>query len=298
MYATQQRRPQTPVSQIIEDYASIVSDDESMHTRSAPQSYQLVNVQQPNGNLTTIRRHLSARDSGERQHVMAPTSAPRAAKGACRTVLARSSDGSWRRVQRPVRDSELFLKTRNQPVDSAPLARSASDRSSSIYDDDSSRGTMLSTITMVETALAEQQTYQRTKGVQILGHSASGSSATGASGRSGNIEIGHIDENEEFDRSRRYSACSRRYSASDYGDAVGHGEEFERDEHRAIHRSRSGKPMPWLSQDLMILTRCSTRGLQHLGWQGCISGVWTNGSSGTAQPAGRSAIFGRQQQFD
>lgn len=286
MYSTEQRRPQTPVSQIIEDYASIVSDDESTQTRSAPQNYQLVNVHRPNGNLTTIRRNLSARDSGERRHVMAPTSAPRAAKGACRTVLARSSDGSWRRVQRPVRDSELFMRARNQAVDSAPLARSASDRSSSIYDDHASRGTMLSTITMVETALAEQQTYQRTNGVQILGHSANGSSATAATGRSGNIEIGHIDENEEFeneefDRSRRYSACSRRYSASDYGDAGGHGEEFERDEHSAIHRSRSGKPISGLSKRV-ILTNYSTRELQHLGWQGCFSGVWTNGSCDTA----------------
>ncbi|KAG8164844.1 hypothetical protein KVR01_005119 [Diaporthe batatas] len=239
MYTTEQRRPQTPVSQIIEDYASIVSKDESIHTRPAPQSYQLVNVHQPNGSLTTIRRNLSARDSGERRHVIAPTSAPRAAKGACRTVLARSSDGSWRRVQRPIRDSELFMRARNQAIDSAPIARTVSDRSSSIYDDDASRGTMLSTITMVETALAEQQTYQRTRGVQVLGHSANGSSATGASGRSGDIEIGHIDEDEHLERSRRYSACSRRYSAGDYGDAGGHGEGFERDEHSAIHRSRS-----------------------------------------------------------
>lgn len=237
MYSTQQRRPQTPVSRIIEDYASITSEDESIHTRSAPQSYQLVNVHQPNGSLTTVRRNLSARESGEMRQVITSTSAPRAAKGACRTVLARSSDGSWRRVQRPVRDSELFMRSRTQALDSEPLPRSTSVRSSSIYDDDddASRGTMISTMTLIETALAEQQTYQRSRGIQIHGHSANGSSATGASGTSGNIEIDHIDENEEFERSRR---CS----ASDYGDAGRHGVEFKRDDHLAIHRSRSGMP--------------------------------------------------------
>lgn len=235
MYSAQQRRPQTPVSQIIEDYASITSEDESIHTRSAPQSYQLVNVHQPNGSLTTIRRNLSARESGERRHFMASTSAPRAAKGACRTVLARSSDGSWRRVQRPVRDAELFTRSRPQALEREPIPRSISIRSESIYDDDASRGTMISTMTLVETALAEQQTYQRSQCIQIPGHSANGSSATGASGRSGNIEIGHIDENEEFERSRRYSA-------SEYGDAGGHAEEFERDDRLTVHRSRSGEP--------------------------------------------------------
>lgn len=124
---------------------------------------------------------------------------------------------------------------------------------------------MISTMTLVETALAEQQTYQRTRGVQITGHAASGSSATGNSGTSGNIEIGHIDENEEYERSPRYSA-------SDYGDAGGHSAEFEPDNHVTIHRSRSGMHKPFFSQRLR-LTDSSTRKLQYLRRQGCFPGL-------------------------
>lgn len=93
---------------------------------------------------------------------------------------------------------------------------------------------MTSTMSLVETALAEQQTYQRSRGILRQGHSANGSSATGASGTSGNIEIGHIDENEEYEQTRRYSA-------SDYGDTDDHTAEFGRDNHLTIQRSRSGK---------------------------------------------------------
>lgn len=245
MYATQKRRSQTPISQIIDDYASITSESEPAQARSAPQSYQLVNIHQPGGSSTTIRRNLSTRETGEGRKVVAFTSPPTAATGACRTVLARSSDGSFRRVQRPVRDSELFMRPQPRSSEREPAPRSVSVRSSSIYDeddDDASRGTMISTMTLVETALAEQQTYQRSRGIQIpaCGHSASGSSATGASGTSANIEIGHIDENEEHERSRRYST-------SDYGDVGDHTAEFERDNHSIVHRSRSGKPTSWSS---------------------------------------------------
>ena len=244
MYATQQRRSQTPVSQIIDDYASFTSEIESKQARSAPSSYQLVNVHQPNGSLATVRRNLSAREANEGRHVMASHSATTAAKGARRTVLARTSDGSIVRVQRPVRDSELFMRRQTQAPDRQPRLGNESVRSSSIYEDDASRGTMLSTMTLVETALAEQQTYQRLQGAQRLGHSANGSSATGASGRSGNIEIGHIDESEEFGYVDENEALERgrRYSASDYGDAGGYTAEFDCNDHSTIHRSKSGKP--------------------------------------------------------
>jgi hypothetical protein len=263
MPSAMQGRPQTPVSQIIEDYASITSEDESIHSRSAPQSYQLVNVHQPNGTLTTIRRNLSAREPSDRRQAMVAPSAPRAAKGACRTVLARSSDGSWRRVQRPVRDSELFTRSRAQASGSHQIPPSASARSSSLYEDDASRGTMLSTMTMVETALAEQKSYQnqRMRGIQTHGHSANGSSATGTSGASGSteIEIGHMDEMDEFGRSRWYSA-------SEYGDVGGNASGVQsierlRDGHATMYRSRSGRclvrPSPEILERLG-LTESST----------------------------------------
>lgn len=235
MYSPYRRRSQTPVSQIIDDYASIISEDEPGQARSAPQSYQRVNIHQPGGSSTTIRRSLSTRETGAERKAVAFASAPTAAKGARRTVLARTSDGSFVRVQKPVRDSELFMRTQPGASDREQVRRSASLRSVSIYDDDASRDTMISTMTLVETALAEQQTYQRTRGILRHGHTANGSSATGASGTSGNIEIGHIDENEEYEQSRTYSA-------SDHGDGGGHAAEFERDNRPTLHRSRSGKP--------------------------------------------------------
>lgn len=235
MYSPYRRRSQTPVSQIIDDYASIISEDEPGQARSAPQSYQQVNIHQPGGSSTTIRRSLSTRETGAERKAVAFASTPTAAKGARRTVLARTSDGSLVRVQKPVRDSELFMRTQPGASDREQVRRSASVRSVSIYDDDASRDTMISTMTLVETALAEQQTYQRTRGILRHGHAPNGSSATGASGTSGNIEIGHIDENEEYEQSRRYSA-------SDYGDGGGHVAEFERDTRPTLHRSRSGKP--------------------------------------------------------
>lgn len=234
MYSTYRRRSQTPVSQIIDDYASIISESEPGQARSAPQSYQLMNIHQPGGSSTTIRRSMSTRETVEERKAVAFASTPTAAKGACRTVLARTSDGSFVRVQRPVRDSELFMRPQPGALDREQMPRSASVRSMSIYDDDASRDTMISTMTLVETALAEQQTYQRTRGVLRHGHTANESSATGVSGTSGNIEIGHIGENEEYERSRRYSA-------SDYGDGGGHAGEFEWDNRPTLHRSRSGK---------------------------------------------------------
>lgn len=234
MYATQNRRSQTPVSQIIDDYASFTSEDEPGQARSAPRSYQLVNVHQPGGTSTTVRRNLSTRETAGERKAVAFTTTPRAAKGACRTVLARTSDGSFVRVQRPVRDSELFMRPQTGASDTEQVPQSASVRSTSIYDDDASRDTMTSTMSLVETALAEQQTYQRHPGILRPGHSANGSSATGASGTSGNIEIGQIDEKEEYEQTRRYSA-------SDYGDAGDHIAEFGRDDHLTIQRSRSGE---------------------------------------------------------
>lgn len=261
----QKRRSQTPVSQIIDDYASITSEDDPGQARSAPQSYQLLNAHQPGGSLTSIRRTVSTRERGEERKVVAFATTPTAAKGACRTVVARTSDGSLVRVQRPVRDSELFMRPQTRASCRETIPRSISVRSESIYDDDASRDTMISTLTLVETALAEQQTYQRTRGVQITGHAASGSSATGNSGTSGNIEIGHIDENEEYERSPRYSA-------SDYGDAGDHSADFELDNHVAIHRSRSGKHKSFFSPRLR-LTDFSTRELQYLRRQGCFPGL-------------------------
>lgn len=237
MYSTHRRRSKNPVSQIIDDYASFTSEDELEQARSAPQSYQRVNIHQPGGSSTIIGRSLSTRETGAERKAVAFVTTPTAAKGARRTVLARTSDGSLVRVQKPVRDSELFMRTRPGTSDSEPVRRSASVRSVSIYDDDASRDTMISTMTLVETALAEQQTYQRTRGILRYGHAANGSSATGASGTSGNIEIGHIDENEEYERSHRYSA-------SDYGDGGGHAAESERDNRPTLRRSISGKPTP------------------------------------------------------
>ncbi|KAL1870488.1 hypothetical protein Daus18300_005176 [Diaporthe australafricana] len=232
MYSTQNGRPQTPVSQIIDDYASITSEDEHPQARPASQSYKLIKVRGPHGNLMTIRRNLSTREASEDQDAAASTSTTTALRGASKTVLARSSDGSFVRVQRPVRDSELFMRLQSQVSGREPAPRSESVRSSSIYDDDASRNTMTSTMTLVETALAEQQTYQRSQGIQRLGHLASNSSATGASGTSGNIEIGHIDEEDEFERSRRYSA-------SDYGEVGGHTAHVQGNDHSTSHRSRS-----------------------------------------------------------
>lgn len=241
MYSTHKRRSETPVSQIINDYASITSEYEPGHARSAPQSFQLVNVHQPGGSSTTIRRNISARETGEGRKVVAFTSNPTAARGARRTVLARTSDGSFVRVQRPVRDSELFMRPQHGASHSEQTPPSASVRSESIYDDDASRDTLISTLTLVETALAEQQTYQRSRGILRTGHTANGSSATGVSGTSGNIEIGHIDENEEYEH--------RRYSASYHGDAGGRTADFERNNHLPIQRSRSGKPKSCLCTD-------------------------------------------------
>ncbi|KAK2610863.1 hypothetical protein N8I77_004256 [Diaporthe amygdali] len=232
MYLTQERRSQTPVSQIINDYASIAPEDGPTRANSAPQSYKLVNVRRPEGNVITIQRSRSTRETGEGQDGMVYSSTSAAAKEARRTVLARSSDGSFVRVQRPVRDSELFTRLRTRASDKEMTPQSESVRSSSIYDDDASRGTMISTMTLVETALAEQQTYERLRGIQRGGHSANRSSATGVSGTSGNIEIGHIDEQDEYERSRRYSV-------SDYGEESGHAAEVERNHYLASHRSRS-----------------------------------------------------------
>lgn len=235
MYSTQDRRAQTPVSQIIDDYASITSEHEPPRARPASQSYKLIKVRGPDGNLMTIRRNLSTREASGDQDAVASTSTTKSSKGASKIVLARSSDGSFVRVQRPVRDSELFMRLQSQVLGREPAPRSGSVRSSSIYDDSASRDTMISTMTLVETALAEQQTYQRSRGIPRVGHLASTSSATGASGTSGNIEIGHIDEDDEFERSRRYSA-------SDYGEAGGHTAQFQGNDHLISHRSRSGKP--------------------------------------------------------
>lgn len=264
MYSAYRRRSQTPVSQIIDDYASITSEYEPGQARSAPQSFQMVNILQPDGSSATVRRNMSTRETAEERKAVAFATTPSAAKGACRTVLARTSDGSLVRVQRPVRDSELFMRPHPGASDreQMPQARSVSVRSASIYDDAASRDTMVSTMTLVETALAEQQTYQRSRGILRHGHSANGSSATGASGTSGNIEIGHIDENEEYEQTRRYSA-------SDYGDADDHTAEFGGNDHLTIQRSRSGKLASRFSQELR-LTAFSTRKLQHFGCQGCI----------------------------
>lgn len=283
MYSAYRRRSQTPVSQIIDDYASFTSEDESGQARSAPQSFQLVNILQPDGSSATIRRNLSTRETGKERRAVAFATTPTAAKGAARTVLARTSDGSFVRVQRPVRDSELFMRPQAGASDREQIPRSASVRSVSIYDDDASRDTMISTMTLVETALAEQQTYQRSRGILRQGHSANGSSATGASGTSGNIEIGHIDENEEYEQAPTYSA-------SDYGDVGDHTAEFGGNDELTIQRSRSGKLTPQSSQELR-LTDFSTRKLQHFGCQGCIPRLCAYYSCSAAEPIARSTVF-------
>ncbi|KAJ4421999.1 hypothetical protein N0V82_003396 [Gnomoniopsis sp. IMI 355080] len=180
-----------------------------------PDGYELMQVQQPDGTVVAVRRKLATWQLAHRDSLT--SSRPDSSTPSFRTVISRTSDGKFARVQRPVQDVSTTPGGSSQPRQARSAAKRASS-SSSVLSGKPARDTMRSTMTIVEDALAEQLSNAPVRHSGRDGSAITTTSGTAISGTSGDIHIGHIEELDEYDNDSDHASSD--YDAdcfSEYG---------------------------------------------------------------------------------
>lgn len=201
---------QSPVAEIVDDDTQTLAGREHQQETDAWGGYNTIQMQQPNGELITVRRKLEEWQCSDQPDIPVSTSdylRPPSATGSFKTVLTHATDGKLVWVHRPVRNSvgPPIISPRSSQFDFAP--RTMSGESFSVYSGGTERGFTASAMTILDVpSSAERQAQQQNR------HSRRDGSAATASAASGNIQIGHVGEHHEDDDDD-YSSM---YSASQY----------------------------------------------------------------------------------
>lgn len=202
---------QSPVAEIVDDDTQSLAGRERQQEADAWGGYNTIQMQQPNGELITVRRKLEEWQCSDQPDIPVSTSdylRPPSTTGSFKTVLTHATDGKLVWVHRPIRNSvgPPTMSARSSQFDFAP--RTMSGESFSVYSGGTERGFTASAMTILDVpSSTERQAQQQNR------HSRKDGSAATASAASGNIQIGHVGEHHEDDEDDDYSSV---YSASQY----------------------------------------------------------------------------------
>lgn len=191
-------RRRSPVEEIIDQYAEEGPEAVITGHVTVSEGYKLITLQRPDVGVITVRRKLATWEANQQRDPLASDSdrAP-SPTPTFRTIISRASDGRLVRIQRPVRDSTQSPIPSAAPSTTGSVPGYVSNRSSSVYSARPQRDTMETTMTIVDTALAEQRSHQGHRHSRRDGSSTTTGSAGATSAASGNIQIGHIEEAAE-----------------------------------------------------------------------------------------------------
>lgn len=199
-------RRHSPVEEIIEEYVKGAPERDAAPEATVPEGYKFIRIDQPDGAQITVRRKLATWEANRQRDTLASNSGRRSPTESSRTIITRSYDGRLVRVSRPVRDSTPPLIASTCSSRSESASRSASLLASSVCSGPCQRDTMKSTMTIVDAALAEQRSHGQRRHSRKDGSAATTGSTAAISGTSGDIQIGHIEEDNAHDYTSQYSA--------------------------------------------------------------------------------------------
>ncbi|KAJ4397145.1 hypothetical protein N0V93_001369 [Gnomoniopsis smithogilvyi] len=205
-----------------------------MEAVTVPDGYELIDVQQPDGTVVTVRRKIATWQLAHRDSLM--SSRPSSSTPSFRTVISRTSDGRLARVQRPVRDVPASPGTCSRLSQARSAARRAS-VCSSVFSVEPARDTMRSTMTIVEGALAEQLSCEPTQRGRRDVSTFTTASGTAISGTSGDIQIGHMEEVNEYGNDSDYASSDYDEELDSCSEDGQIGDEFTKSGYRKSYGS-------------------------------------------------------------
>lgn len=197
-------RRQSPLEEIIEENSKDGTPGSEATAEAAvlPDGYKLIEVVQPDGSVVAVRRKLATWQLAHRDSLM--SSRTPSSRISFRAVTDLTTDDQLAHIRQPVQDvaPPSGIPSRLSQARSAGKTASVS---SSIYSVRPERDTVTSTMTMVDTALAEQASSQSKRHSRRDGSEIT-TTGTAISGTSGDIHIGHIEEAHEYDNDSDYAS--------------------------------------------------------------------------------------------